>query len=133
MKLSAIKFEQTATLHVRLPTGAPAYNADGSPTTIDLLSDDDERLRQYDRQAQNRRLKNISKLRLSAEELEEEAILKLANATVRWNTFEDEEGNAISCTIEAAARLYREYAFLREQVDQFVGDRTNFLQTSASG
>ena len=133
MRLDQIKFEQTATLHVRMPNGAPAYNADGSPTTIELLSDDDERLRAYDRQAQNRRLKNISKLRLSAEELEEEAVLKLANATVRWNTFEDENGEAIPCTIEAAARLYREYPFLREQVDQFVGDRTNFLQTSATG
>jgi hypothetical protein len=132
MRLDQIKFEQTATLHVRMPNGAPAYNADGSPTTIELLSGDDERLRAYDRQAQNRRLKNISKLRLSAEELEEEAILKLANATAGWNSFENEDG-PIPCTIENAAKLYREHHFLFEQVDQFVGDRTNFLQTSATG
>jgi hypothetical protein len=132
MRLSEIKLRETATLHVRLPNGAPAYNADGTPTTIELLSDDDERLREFDRRAQNRRLKNIHKLRLSAEELEEESVLKLANATADWNSFENEDG-PIPCTIENAAKLYREHHFLREQVDQFVGDRSNFLQPSASG
>lgn len=133
MKLSAFALETTATLHVRDIMGRPAFNADGSPVTIELRSDDDEAVKAQERLATNRRLKNLQRIRMTAEELEAEGLDKLAVATVRWDSFEDEDGSIIECNRANARALYAKYPFIREQVDQFIGERANFLPKSATG
>lgn len=133
MRLADYTQSATATLHVRDVMGSPAFNSDGSPVTIELRSDDDEVVKAQERLATNRRLKDIQRMRMTAEELESEALDKLAAATVRWNSFEDEDGSAIECNRANARTLYSQHPWLRDQVDRFIVDRTNFFLKSATG
>ncbi len=133
MRLSDFELATTATLHVRDIMGRPAFNSDGSPVTIELRSDDDEVVKAQERLATNRRLKNLQRIRMTAEEIEAEGLDKLAAATVAWHTFEDSDGETIVCNRANARALYAAHAFIREQVDTFIADRANFLPKSATG
>lgn len=132
MRLSDCLLATTATMHVRDIAGRLAYNADGSPLTIELLPNDSEQVQAAERAALNRKLRNPQKLRMSAEELDEDGIEKLVAATVAWNTFEDDKGKPIECTLVNSRAIYKQHRWLREQVDAFVGERANFLPKSAT-
>lgn len=66
------------------------------------------------------------KVELSASELEQRHVERLAAATVRWQGVQY-HGDVMACNPTNARRLYQEQIWVREQVAQFVEDRARFL------
>lgn len=106
--------------------------------TIVVCGADSETYKKIQRKQLNRRMERSARnrnrqLQLSAEELETEALDILVACTKDWSekgqpTIEFNPGELLPCTPENARRLYTEYEWIKEQIDQAIGDRTNFLQ-----
>lgn len=77
---------------------------------------------------------------LGLEELERDTSDLLAACTKSWREVEKKDGKDVEkhtltvggaeleCNTENARRIYNEYGWMREQVDQAVADRANFLK-----
>lgn len=63
----------------------------------------------------------------SAEKLQQESIDLLVAATVGWRGL-DKKGQEWPFSPDNARELYRKYPFIREQVDEFIGERRNFIR-----
>ena len=110
----------------------PGTNAPIDGMVVTLLGMDSEPALRAQRVATNRRLKQgIAKMKLSAEELDSDGLDLLTALTVSWRGIEW-DGKPYPCTPENARSLYTKLRWLREQVDEFVGERANFLPKSAT-
>lgn len=106
--------------------------------TITVCGSDSETFRKISRKQLNRRLEQSNKARgrqvqMTAEELEAEALDVLVACTKSWATgsrpeIELEPGEWLPCTPENVRKVYEELPWLREQIDQAIGDRSNFLR-----
>lgn len=126
---AAIADEGAVMTLYREDNGAVALDKDGKPITITLLGSDSAVYRKAQNKNLNRRLAKRN-VKLSAEELQAESIETLAACTVAWSGFFDKAGQPIACNAEAARALYTRFSAIREQADNFVNDRANFLQKS---
>ena len=63
---------------------------------------------------------------LTAAEMEERHIQRLAAITLKWEQVRY-RGEDFECTMTNAERLYREQIWIREQVTRFTEDRSRFL------
>lgn len=72
------------------------------------------------------RMKPGQSMPFTAEEQEESGITLLAACTLSWEGVLV-DGQELPCDKENAKALYRRFPWIREQVDQFIGDRANFL------
>lgn len=119
-----------AVLHLRHPaTGRPLEDAEGNPITITLAGSDSDAYRKAQRQITNRRLAETKRrggLKLTSEELEEEALDILAVCTLAWSGIVV-EGEALACTAANARKVYQRFSWIKEQADEFIGDRSAFL------
>lgn len=61
------------------------------------------------------------------EKFEAESIEVLAACTLAWKGVVV-DGSSLPCSRDNAVRLYTRFPWLREQVEQFVSDRTEYLQ-----
>lgn len=100
--------------------------------TITLLGQDSEVYRKIQKVRQqatiNRMAKGKKAVDLDAEKLAEDTIDDLVKLTVAWEGFR--EGKAdLQCNEETVRRIYSDpaYAWLKEQVQAFIGDRANFF------
>lgn len=107
-------------------TGEDLKDGD-NPVTIVLLGKDSKEYRAAVAKTANSRLRN-RKVQ-TVEQAQQDGIDLLAAVTVGWSGIA-ENGEPLECTEKEVKRVYREYAWIREQVDEFVDDRANFL-TSA--
>lgn len=118
--------------------GTPIADAAGNEAWIDLLSIDSAAHRAYDRKITNSRLERASagQGRVTAEQLEQEAVDRLAVLTKGWNLLSF-EGAAIDvpCSEANARELYAAPAmsWLRQQVEAHVARRANFTQRKSNG
>jgi len=123
--------EEGAVMELRHPaTGAVLNQDDGSPVTITLAGSDSERYRKAERSNQNRRLKNSAGRRgltVTSEELENDNLEVLAAATVAWAGIVL-HGESLDCTVANARKVFKEIPWAREQAEQFVAERANFLK-----
>lgn len=119
---------------------------------ITALGTDSPEVRSFNRKRQNERLARSAKsrngrLKLTAEELEQDSLDQLVFATRFWEQQETDEhgqptekwvptinldGQQLECTPENARKLYSDPDFLwiKEQVDEDMADRSAFLQNS---
>lgn len=105
-------------------------NAEGEPFVIHVYGHDSEQYKKHARKLLDLRLKGKKK-DLGANEIEAEAIELLISLTVGWSGIVFDKKPLVFST--AAARdLYGNpaYAWLKEQVEAFVQDRSNFLPKS---
>lgn len=113
-------------------TDAPLVNnVDGKIMRVKLIGMDSPTFAAKSREFMNRRIKR-NKLNLgSAEQLEAEKAETLAACTVGWENMVN-QGKPWEYSPENALALYMDpkLKWLREQVDEFIGDRANFLQPS---
>jgi hypothetical protein len=72
------------------------------------------------------RMKPGQSLPFTAEEQEESGLNLLAVCTLAWEGIVV-EGDALPCNKENAKMVYQRFPWIKEQVDQFIGDRANFL------
>jgi len=66
---------------------------------------------------------------ITADELDNDSLDLLAACTLGWSGFVV-DGSELECNTENARRLYRQFPWLREQAQQYIDDRANFLKTS---
>jgi len=115
-------------------TNQPLRDADGKEAWIAVLSSDSEAAVKHQRAVTNRRLAMRNRNKVTAEEIDAEAIDLLAALTKGWRLL-DLEGNPLEIEFtEANAReLYGAPAFtwLREQVSIFAAERSNFSKASS--
>lgn len=114
-----------------LPILGKDEDGNEQPVRIKLLGMDAPTIKAKEREFMNRRLMK-NKVRVgSAEQLEGEAIEMLVACTQSWEGF-TRSGAVWPCTPANARELYSkpEWAFIREQVNRFIGERANFLQPS---
>ena len=72
------------------------------------------------------RLRPGQSVPFTAEEQEESGLNLLAICTLAWEGV-IVEGEELPCTQENVKMVYQRFPWIKEQVDQFIGDRANFL------
>ncbi len=118
----------------------PATSADlkdeatGEPVTITLMGSDSSQYIALQRQISDARLRRASGMRSglskiigSAEELEQDSIRLLTLATKGWKHVQLEEGKDLEFNPQNVTRIYTDFRWIREQAEQFIADRSNFL------
>ena len=106
--------------------------------TVTVCGADSETFKNIQRKQLNRRLEKQQKSRtrqtaMTAEELELESMDVLVACTRSWSTgerkqLEFDDNEWLECTPDNVRRVYEALPWLKEQVDQEIGDRANFLQ-----
>lgn len=108
--------------------GTVIRDEDGKALRVCLVGKDSEDYRKAQRAITERRLRSRSKAnRMNARGLEREAVEVLVAVTKDWEGF-GENGAVLECTPENVRKAYTDHIWLREQVDEFVDDRANFMQ-----
>lgn len=132
MDLKLIKTaEEPTRLDLRHPgTGEMLKYGKDNEKTMHLLlhGRDSETYRKHQRKLLDKRLKEQQKFRqvkMTASQLEDEAIDQLAIVTVGGAVFLD--GKEVVLDSGKAADLYREYPWIKEQAEMHIEDRSNFL------
>jgi hypothetical protein len=78
-------------------------------------------------QAQRQQAKSKKGNEIDLDEAEDKSRDLLAKMTLSWENVE-EAGKKVSCTFESAKDLYKKYPWIREQVEKFISDRSNFIK-----
>lgn len=111
----------------------PVNNTPIEGVTITLMGADSKEYQALRRKLQNARLRNVTsrgKMRVTSEEIEDEALQLIVAATKGW-TGVVIEGVEQPFTMENAKSLFTRFPWIREQVDEFINDRANFLGNSS--
>lgn len=128
--LKPVKADDGATLEVVHPETEEVIPG----MTITLLGQDSKVYRKIQLAKQQAALNRISKgkraVDLDAEKLAEDSIDDLVRLTTGWAGFML-DGTALECTSENVRKVYTEWAWIREQVQEFVADRSNFFRADA--
>lgn len=99
--------------------------------SITVHGADSDVFRKAQRAQQNRRLKNMARGRngskLTAEELETEGLDTLVACTKSWAGVVL-QGKALDCEDENVRAVYVKFPWIREQVEDAIGDRANFIK-----
>ena len=95
--------------------------------TITLVGEDSGLHRRAVANIANRRAKNGFRKNATLEEIQADNISVLASCTIGWNDIQV-DGEDWSCSYDKAVALYTRFAWIREQVEQFIADRANYLQ-----
>lgn len=122
-----------ADTHVFMPlvhpsTGEVILDDAGEPVGISLYGKDSDVYRKAQRTITNRRLSKKTSATLTAERLESEANEILARCTEWWAGIVV-EGAELQCNFATAKKLYGDLPWVKEQVDEFVAERSNFLDS----
>lgn len=93
---------------------------------------DSEVYRNKHAELQAKRLSKVGpgKQRLSAADLEEDALVLLAHCTASWSENFGYNGKLVPCTPDNARQVYKDLDWLREQIDSAVSNRDLFIQAS---
>lgn len=137
MDLGNLDFSRTAEegswLAIEHPVTGEPLTTDGKPVRMLLLGRDSAAYRKAAHKAQDARLRNAGRsggLRnLSSESLEREGMRVLAACVVRWEGIVV-DGEPLEFSPAAALELFDRFDWIRQQVDSFIEDRSNFLGES---
>lgn len=124
MDRSTIKVQESTTLEVTLPNG------EATDFRMELCSLDDQKPRQVLKKWD--RIASKSKKGLSFEQKEQAANELMAACILSWTGY-TENGTVIECSEEEKMRIVsdRETRFVREQIDEKLGDVNSFLAVSS--
>ena len=127
--------QETARMELCNPkTGEPFVDEEGKKCIFILYGKDSSVYQEEQRKIQNRKLtKTLStglRVKLSAEELEADALALLVACTKDWENIL-ESGRVLECNEVNARVVYSKYPWVREQVSSFIEDRANFLGNSS--
>lgn len=121
---------QKAVLELMHPQSySPLTDDDGNVASITLHGPDSNEQKKARRKWMDKALNNGAKrkkMNISSEQIEAQAIDILVAATADWSNI-GYEGEDLDCTPENVRKIYTEVPFIREQVDEFINDRSNFL------
>lgn len=100
--------------------------------TIKVLGKDSDEFQKISRAQSKKRMAKMTKgggfrnSNVSLEEIERDGLELLAACTKSW-TGVIVEGKPLDCTVPNAAMVYERFPWIREQVDEAIGDRANFI------
>jgi hypothetical protein len=109
---------------------------------ITVLGKDSAEFLKLQRAQQKRRMDKMAKFgafkvnAISPEEIEEDAVELLAACTKKWRQVGVKDGcikwkgQELACTMGNAEMVYAEAAWLKEQIDAAIGDRSLFTKAS---
>ena len=101
--------------------------------TVTLLGQDSKIYRKLQlgkqQAALNRMAKGKKALDLDAEKLSEDSIDDLVKLTTAWSGFEL-DGSKLDCTPENVRKVYADWTWIKEQVQEFVANRANFFRAN---
>lgn len=95
-------------------------------TVLHVVGVDSDRYREKARQISNRRINSKQKRMLTIEEVEADNDSLLVSCIVGWDNVTI-DGEKVEFSLESAKKLIQRFRWIREQIDEFVGDRANFL------
>lgn len=129
MDLSQLNLEQSAEQGADLILDHPV-TGDKLDIVITLAGTDSAVYRRKQKEINARRMTKLSRGKKADLSIsDDEACDMLAACTLGWkNVMLDNE--AIKFSTDAAKQLYLDYHWIREQVDEFIGDRANFFKAS---
>jgi hypothetical protein len=120
-----------AVMEVRSPkTGDVLRHEDGRPFTITYHGQDSEAVRSISRAQNDRRAQQNARTRspIMSASIERDDIELLVAATMKWDVV---LGGTVPPSNQASYRAaYTKYPWLKDQGDQFVGVRANFIPAS---
>lgn len=126
------KFEQTSVLTVLDPvTDQPI---DGGKCTITIAGPDSAEFARIEQDIARRRINKLNTMRkpkafIDPEESFNNRMDLLVSCTLAWTGVSiTEDGAELAFSKENARKVYAEFKWLADQVDNFIGDRANFLQ-----
>ena len=100
-------------------------------SVITVFGMDSKRAARIKRKQQNRKFANgVQRFKLTAEELESDSFELLVGLTHSWRGIGMDGTEDIPCTPENVRMLYERVPDIKEQVDNFIGDRSVFLPRS---
>lgn len=121
--------EEGVLLELRNPKNGEVLRFDdGRPFTIKLVGKDSERFLKLVRQQGDRRIAGTMRTRQPATiaTMEKDDTELLVNATLGWDILMD--GQKPPESTAKYREVYTKYRWIREQVDEFVGNRANFFR-----
>lgn len=122
-----------AKLEIKAPDGSMLMQADGkTPVTITLLGMDSDKFTERKNATINKRIQQGARLKITAQSAQDDGNRTLAACTVAWDGIVL-DGETLECTFDNAVKLYsdKRFPWLREQVDEFIAERENFLKASS--
>lgn len=118
-----------ADLVLRNPaTDEPLATEEGASISITLAGYDSKAARKMRHAMANRRMQRTGG-KMTAESLEADGIELLCALTLGWQNIVV-DGEPLEFSADNAAKLYKRFPWIREQVDAFVGDRANFMRSA---
>lgn len=133
MDLSQFDTTQASEQGVVMPvinplTRKPLLTDDGDAITITLLGMDSNVYRKHASATLKRRISPRG-LNMNVDGMEDEAIELLVTCTTAWENIEI-DGEKPPFSKQAVREAYGRFRWLREQADEFINDRANFLGKS---
>lgn len=127
MDIANLKFNEAPAARMQLlhPVEGTVLVQDGEEMYIEVYGADSDVYRKAMRQYGNKQLNTRGKQKKTIEELEQVSTSLLAQITCGWKVFID--GEWLEFSPAAVKALYTDYSWIKEQVDEFVNDRANFL------
>ena len=96
--------------------------------TVKVAGPDSDRQKQARNAINNDRLRMSRNKRLTASELEADALRITAASIISWDGVV-ENGDAVPLNADNATAILTRYPFIREQLDSAVGDRAGFIKS----
>lgn len=123
INIDDIKFEDGSEMVVLHPTtGEPLVDDNGQTATIKLAGVDSEIYRKASNRITNRRFKKNRSQQMTVERMEADTLEIICACTLQWT------GLLIGGQVpKNAEELYSGAKWLRQQADEFMQDRANYL------
>lgn len=138
--LAQIDTKTLAETGVEMPVksldGKPLIARNGDPVVISVLGSDSAKYRTLTRAQLRKRMEAMAagKQALTEAEMDEterDVIDVLVACTVGWKGVLTTEGEPIPFSEDNVRKLYTNYPVIREQVDEFISKRANFISASS--
>lgn len=119
--------------------GTPLRARNGEIVAITLLGSDSNKYRALTRAQVRKRMEQMAAgkppvmTEADLDETDRDVVDVLAACTVGWKNVLDTSGAPIPFNDENVRKLYAAYPVIKEQVDAFISNRTNFIQPSSQG
>lgn len=110
-------------------TGMPYLDDAGETVRIWLCGKDSKRYQKAQDEIVDRNIKAGKRLKVNAELLKQQGTELLAKVTTKWEGV-TMQGQSLPCNFENAKNAYS-IPWLREQVEEFIEERANFLTNSS--
>jgi len=124
---------------VKTLEGQPLLARNGEGIAITVLGSDSNKYRALTRAQVRKRMEQMAggktpvMTEADMDETDRDVLDILVACTVGWKNVLNTAGEPIQFTEENVRKLYANYPVIREQVEAFISNRTNFIQPSSQG